>query len=187
MKFKKLLANVSVALLVSAGAVLGLQSPTLAAGGYVNGPNNGQWGYGWYAVDEAANQLSVSVYPSNLAAGYCLTTYLDISRNPGPSGSETEGSHYDIRAARSCQSNVMRASGLQHEGSTYGIDITGVNKLSVCYGPLNQMGTCRHIIGSLSGVDPSFNSTKECSRAWTRAANGDTFYFHGYDPTECDG
>ena len=157
-------------------------SKASAASGTYNAPNGR--GSGYYHVDFTNNNLALSATALTLQPGYCVTTYLDIVRQADvPADSDT---HYDIRAARTCQSNSARSSSMQYEGSTYGINITGINKLSVCYGPLNQVGTCNHIIGALSGVDANFDSNNMCSRAWTRAANGDPFYFGAGDPTECD-
>jgi hypothetical protein len=138
---------------------------------------------GYVTVDYAAEKLALSVSPQGLATGWCLTTYLDISR-----ASSEGASHYDIRAARSCQANAARASGWQLEGQYHGINITGINKMSICYAPLNVTPTssqCRHYIGSLSGVNHNFNSNNMCTRAWTKNSSGTNFYFSGGDPKSC--
>jgi hypothetical protein len=181
---KSFKAKVMAVLAVSALAVFGLQAPALAASGTIY-PPAGIGGSGYWTVDYTADKFALSVTPGNLAAGWCLTTYLDLSRVTDSGG---DGTHYDINAARSCQAGGGRSSSWQYDGDTYGININTINKLSICYAPLNVTPTaanCNHIIGSLSGVDHSFNSNKTCSRAWTKAANGDNFYFSGGSRTEC--
>lgn len=138
---RPLLASAAAGLLTALGVVVGLAAPAQAA--VLTGsltPPSGLGGSGFYSVDTSANTLYVSVNAGNMASGYCMTVYIDIARTGGvPSGS---GTHYDARAARTCQPNSQRYSGTQYEGSTYGTDITGVQKLAICYAPLNQTGTC---------------------------------------------
>lgn len=181
MKIRKSLARLTAVLLVGMGTLVATQTPALAVA--VALPS-GARGSASYTFDAAANTLSLTVSAGTLPSNYCLTLFLDPSRVGGVG---EEGSHYDIRAVRTCRSNTSRASGLQREGSTYGVDLTGINKLSTCYGPLNTAGTCRHTTGSLTGVNHNFNSHMECTRAWTRAANGSEFYFSGGSPTDCNG
>jgi hypothetical protein len=183
MRIKKIMTTVFTS--AFAIAVVLLATPPIqasAASGTHNAPNGR--GSGYYHVDYTNNNLALSATALTLQAGYCVTTYLDIVRQPNvPAGSDT---HYDIRAARTCQSNTARSSSMQYEGSTYGINITGINRLAVCYGPINTIGTCNYIIGDLTGVDEDFNTHNMCSRAWTKASNGDIFYFGAGDPTDCD-
>ena len=89
-----------------------------------------------------------------------------------PAGS---GTHYDARAARTCQSNSQRASGYQYEGSTYGINITGVQKVAICVGALNTTGTCRVYEGDLAqiqAINPESSNANKCVRWWSRNSSG---------------
>jgi len=184
---KRVLATVLVGFLATLGTVVGLAAPAQAA--VLTGsltPPSGLGGSGFYSVDTSANTLYISVNAGNMASGYCMTVYIDISRTGNvPSGS---GTHYDARAARTCQPNSQRYSGTQYEGSTYGTDITGVQKLAICYGPLNQTGTCHVYIGTLSqiqAINPVSSSTDYCTRFWSRNSSGTNLYYGAGNVFSC--
>ena len=167
--------------------VAGLQAPAAAdvplSGQLVMEGDLAGVGSGNYSVDTAKDTLSLTVYANTMADGKCLTVYVDVTRAIGVGG---EGDHYDMRAVRTCRSNSSRSSGLLREGKREKIDITGINKLSICYGPLNQTGTCHHYKNWLQGVNPKFSRNNKCVRAWTMAKNGRTFYFDGGKSKDCE-
>lgn len=184
MRLRKHLAAAAVALLAAVGIVVGVQAPAFAnavGNSALAGPDNR--GTGGYYVDYSADTIAVTVQPYILQSGYCLTIYVDIIRTFNvPSG---YGGHYDVRAARSCKSNLGRSSGTQYENLLSGIDITGVQKLAVCYGLLNELGTCKTYVGSVATVDPNFDSNAKCSRSWTVSQSGGVFYWGGGDSRYC--
>ncbi|MBB4743995.1 hypothetical protein BJY16_007454 [Actinoplanes octamycinicus] len=149
-------------------------------------PPAGWSGSGFWSVDTVTDQLYLSVNAGALNSGQCMTVYLDIARQANvPAGS---GTHYDARAVRTCQSNSQRASGYQLEGSTYGINITGVQKVAICVGALNTTGTCRVTRGTLAqiqAIDPESSSANTCVRWWSRNSSGTNLYFSGGTPTSC--
>ncbi len=149
-------------------------------------PPAGWSGSGFYSVDTTADTLYVSVNAAALNAGQCMTVYVDVARATGvPSGS---GSHYDARAARTCQPYSQRYSGTQYEGSTYGINITGVQKVAICVGALNTTGTCRVYTGTLAqiqSINPESSNDNKCVRWWSRGSGGGDYYFSGGTPTSC--
>gem|GEM_PF-6356551 len=136
-------------------------SPAFAASGTLATP--GGHGYGTYNVNTANNTITLTATAyTSLAAGQCVTMYVDITRTANvPAGS---GTHYDIRAARTCVAGTTMSVGIQYEGSTYGTDITGINKLGVCESVSTQLGTCYVPVGSISSVNPTFGNT--CTRMW---------------------
>lgn len=182
MKLRRSFAAAVVA--VTAVATVGFASPANAA--VLSGnmtPPSGISGYGYYSVDTGANKLYISVDAGNMSSGNCLTVYLDIARKANvPGGS---GTHYDARAVRTCQSNSFHTSSWQLEGSTYGIDITDVQKVGICYGRLNQLGTCHVYKGSLSSVNPESSSDNKCTRFWSKNSSGSTFYFNAGNVFSC--
>lgn len=175
-------------MITAVGAVVGVATPAQAA--VITGsldPPGTLAGSGFYSVDTSANTLTLSVNAGAMAAGYCMTVYVDPSRTPSiPAGS---GSHYDARAVRTCQPYSQRASGLQYEGSTYGVDLTGVNKVGICYGTNNTTGTCRLYNGTtleeIRSINPAASSSNYCTRFWSRAASGSDYYFSAGNPVQC--
>lgn len=184
---KKLLAGLTATVVTTFVALTLSSTPAQAA--VITGsltPPTGWTGSGFYSVDTTANTLYLSVNAGNLNSGQCMTVYLDIARAANvPAGS---GTHYDARAARTCQSNSQRYSGTQYEGSTYGINITGVQKVAICVGALNTTGTCRVYTGTLAqiqAIDPESSSANTCVRWWSRNSSGTDLYFSGGTPTSC--
>ena len=187
MRLRKLLSIAGAVIAATTVLAFGPASPASAttwtayaypSPGYV-------YGKGLYKVDNTAGTLEMALTTyDTLPAGQCVTLYVDISRTPNvPSG---HGSHYDIRAIRNCQAGSYRSSGVQYEESTYGIEITGVQKVAMCVGPINQMGNCNQLIDNIEGTDPVFDSNATCSRSWTRNSSGTNFYWSGGDPRHCD-
>lgn len=171
-------------LMVVGGAIVGLQSPAFAVGVTMAAPTAAPGSpTGYYAVDYAEDKIVVTINSEYLPSGYCMTAYLDIRRATGVG---QEGDHYDARAARVCQPYSSRTSSWSYEGANYGIEIVAVNKAGVCYGPINQMGTCQNKVGSVASIDPNFDSNAMCTRSWTKNAWGDNFYFSGGNSADCN-
>lgn len=178
MRISKSLGALVAGLFTMAAVVFGLQSPAMAASGTLYMPTGA--GYGTYNVDTANDTLTLSATSGTLASGQCVTMWVDIKRNSG----NPEGSHYDIRAARTCRSNTTMAVGIQYEGSTYGTNITGINKLVICRGANNTNNGCYATLGSISTVNPVAGNT--CGRFWVRNANNTTSYYGGGAVNKCD-
>lgn len=157
--------------------VFGLQSPALAASGTLYMPTGA--GYGTYNVNTTNDTLTLSATSGTLSAGQCVTMWVDIKRDSG----SPEGSHYDIRAARTCRSNTTMSVGIQYEGSTYGTNITGINKLAICRGNNNTLNGCHATLGSVSTVNPVAPNT--CARFWVRNADNSTSYYGGGKVNDC--
>lgn len=149
-------------------------------------PPKGVEGSGWYAVDTTKDTLDLHVTAGKLKKGYCLTVYVDIARKANVPAKS--GTHYDARAVRSCQAHGYRGAGVQHEGSTYGIDVTGVQKVAICYGKNNTIGTC-HIYkgteGQIKSIHPQASSKDKCTRFWSRSAAGKNYYFSAGNVFSC--
>jgi hypothetical protein len=187
MKVRKILAGFVASAAVSFAAVIGIQAPAFAVQGYIDAPP-GFSGRGWYAFDPVNDTLALRAIPLGIPAGYCLSVYLDPTRASGSGG---EGSHYDIRMARTCNQNYEVATGLQYEGDTYpGVNLTGINKLAVCMAPNNVAIThpdteCRFMTSQqLSGVNAVVSNY--CTRAWVRWPNAVLSYYGGGVVTQCD-
>jgi len=158
--------------------VFGLQSPAMAASGTLYMPTGA--GYGTYNVNTTNDTLTLSATSGTLSAGQCVTMWVDIKRDSG----NPEGSHYDIRAARTCRSNTTMSVGIQYEGSTYGTNITGINKLVICRGANNTNNGCHATLGSISTVNPVAGNL--CGRFWVRNADNTTSYYGGGAVNKCD-
>lgn len=179
---KKVLSALTVSMLAAMALVFGIQSPALATvySGTIYVPSGD--GYGTYNVNDSTETLSLSATSGALAVGECVTMYVDITRT----GGTPEGTHYDIRAARTCRPWTTMSVGVQTEGGTYGTNITGVNKISVCRAGYNTIGTnCYHHVGALSGVNPAVGNL--CSRYWVRFSDNSTGYYSGQKPWLCNG
>jgi hypothetical protein len=178
---KRITSTVAAALLVVAAAVFGLQSPALAVGVEMDGPNGSS---GYYVVDYAQDAIVILVRSGNLAPGECATAYLDIARAYGVG---KPGGHYDARGSRTCKPNSSRTSSWQYEGATYGIQITSIQKAGVCSGDWrNVTSACQNKVGSVSSIGPVSDSNNMCTRFWTENSTGSKFYFGAGDPGDCN-
>lgn len=176
MRNKRPLATLLATVLMVVGFLFGISSPAMASSGTIYTP--GGHGRGTWNVNTTNETLTLSATAySNLPAGRCVTMYVDIARASGvPAGSN---SHYDARAARTCTPGKTMSVGIQYEGSTYGINITGINKLGVCESQPTQLGTCFEPVGSLSSVNP--NPGNPCTRfwVWKSTSPGYNYYWAG--------
>jgi hypothetical protein len=185
--FKKFLAGLTAAV-VATFTALTLTSTAAHAAPITRSltPPTGWTGSGFISVDTANDWLYVSVNAGALNPGQCMTVYVDVARQANvPSGS---GTHYDARAARTCQPYSQRYSDYQYEGSTYGINITGIQKAAICVGALNTTGTCRVYDGTLAAIqaiNPESSSANKCVRWWSRNSSGTNLYYNGGTPTQC--
>lgn len=174
---RKKLAAVTTAVIV---IVLGLQSPALAAAGYIYYQGNtSSWGYYNYNFNVSGqfDNVRLKTQPGSLGSGKCLTTWFDWYRN---------GLHFDARASRTCKPSTFRDSGTANES----YPVEGMQKLGICFG-LNQTvlagGTCDMTAGIINETTNNGYFPNLCTRTWWLTVDGMAKYDGGGVSTQCNG
>lgn len=148
--------SITVALVVAvAPAAWADTGPGPATGNWTKtiGPS-GTYGYAsWDATNAVGPQefITLRAYGSGLGSGNCVTTWFDWGLTPI--------THYDARAVRDCSGSTAWDA---YEGyaDTFS-PINGMQKLAVCHGANNTLGSCSEHpqrTSNISGVNPSLST-----------------------------
>lgn len=136
--------------------------------------------------------LKLSIGSGGLPQARCVDSWFDWE----PDG--TPQPHYDARVTRTCKDDSWRATNdfewwLEPDGT--GRDLEGVMKVFVCLYNKDTQNVMLQasviVIGGapgLEGVNPVYtnNEPNNVTRAWHRAADGDTYISDGGNPARND-
>lgn len=184
---RKSLSTLLTVVLVMGASVFGIQSQAVAAVHKGTLYMQSGDGYGTYTVNDGTDTVSLSVHSGALGTDECLSMYVDITRT----GGKPEGTHHDILVARTCVPWSAVSVSAQNLRS-YGVNVTGVNKLAVCRGT-NKSRTDRGLCNNPTADRPTGKITtvnvvagNPCGRFWVRDKQGVVIHYSGGKPWRCD-
>ncbi len=170
--WQQLVTVVAAAMLLATAGAVPAQAVVPTGTWTGHAPTEPSGAYGYADWNGSTNGVLLTAAGGALGLGKCETTYFDWNV---PSG------HYDARASRDC-----RASATASRTWTDASAVTGMQKLGVCYGDVNTLGSCQEHPSrdvSVSTIPPSFTSGN-CSVSWfVRYSTGATSYYGGGSAT----